>query len=352
MEADDLVLTPEEYLGNKLMSHGEALRRAEKAKPVLIGTTIPSLDQALGGGLRVSEFTLLGGYTGSVKTRLATNVAARLAVAGVPVVYVNTEGGSGQMLDSVRLFDQSVMAMTGKSSEGLPMNWLHSRDLVGIENIVTVKRRQLKRPLALIVDWIQLLEANGIERISIADDNSKITVFYSETETASGTREREVANIADRLAKLAVSQRIIVIGVAQLNRGAHDQEPELDQLRESGMLEAMSGTVMLSWVRSNDTAWIKVAKCRRGQRDRKIGFKVTWATNHFQEMSQDEVKSAELDMKCDKVVALVMAKGEKGRIKTGEVSRSTKLTKEKLIALGEETGRWYVDEKSFEVVLK
>ena len=59
--------------------------------PDTVPTGFPSLDRALGGGLRRRDLTVLGGDVGSGKSALALAMALRAAQAGYTVAFLSGE---------------------------------------------------------------------------------------------------------------------------------------------------------------------------------------------------------------------------------------------------------------------
>jgi DNA repair protein RadA/Sms len=70
---------------------------AEVELPPRTSTGIAEFDRALGGGLVAGSATLIGGDPGVGKSTLLLQAAARVAMAGLPVVYISGEEAADQV---------------------------------------------------------------------------------------------------------------------------------------------------------------------------------------------------------------------------------------------------------------
>lgn len=95
-------------LGEVLASTNSALLLGESATAHVWPTGFSPLDDCLGGGLRASELTLLGGPQGSGKTTLALQIARNLAVAGERVVYFSFEHDAELLLERLLCIEAAV----------------------------------------------------------------------------------------------------------------------------------------------------------------------------------------------------------------------------------------------------
>lgn len=82
-------------------------------------------------------------------------------------------------------------------------------------------------------------------------------------ENSNKMRHLEVAEITRELKLLAKELKITIIQLAQLSRSTLTKdEPQLNDLRESGSIEADSDTVLLIYPGKNQERWLKIAKDR------------------------------------------------------------------------------------------
>lgn len=128
-------------------------------------------------------------------------------------------------------------------------------------------------PGVLIVDYLQLCKAQGLD----LEKNA--------------TRERVVAEMCRTFKEIAMELDIAVIILAQLNRGAADEDkrPRAEELRESGAQEQDADVIMLLWGKrpeaEDETQEVKVAidKVRGGRAGGDVPFIFTRRTTRFEE---------------------------------------------------------------------
>jgi replicative DNA helicase len=108
----------------------------------------------------------------------------------------------------------------------------------------TIRNRKNGKCDFILIDYIQLVTPA---------DNKKI-------------REQQISEISRGLKKLALSENIPIMALAQLNREAENNKPLLSHLRESGSLEQDSDIVIFPWVdKETEQFNLILAKNRRGR---------------------------------------------------------------------------------------
>jgi len=140
---------------------------------------------------------------------------------------------------------------------GLWPVWISEPSRMTSLELVRLMRRMAGRHAVklVVVDYLQLLEAPGASP-------------YDRISTVS----RHAKRAAKVLGKLSGGT---LVACAQLNRGAANDEPRLEHLRDSGQIEQDADTIMFVW---NEQAaeigqasamwkWLRVAKQRQGPTD-------------------------------------------------------------------------------------
>ncbi|QNA83592.1 DNA repair protein RadA [Sphingomonas sp. So64.6b] len=138
---------------HNLQSGGRAFQLvgldAEIALPERMPSGIAELDRALGGGFVEGSATLIGGDPGIGKSTLLLQAAAKMALAGLPVVYVSGE----EAADQVRLRARRL---------GLGNAPLQLAAATSTRDILTTLG-QGKAPALLVIDSIQTMHSDLIE---------------------------------------------------------------------------------------------------------------------------------------------------------------------------------------------
>lgn len=254
-------LTPEEI---RVHQHKERQRRGVLLK-VDVADGRAEFEQLLSGALRgevpnypvktplgalrrflpcfePGEYVIAAGRTGMGKSYFGLNCLYSCALDGVPAAYVNLENAPKdvqrrlwQMRSGIR-FEHDLSHKSDAETRRIVESWEWvkacsvrvfntGRNLKHIA--ATIRRDYLERGTQLfVVDYIQLMR----------DEE--------------GRRQRldELAEISATLRALALELKVVVMGIAQVNREAEksaDKRPQLSDLRGSGDLEQDATTVIL-----------------------------------------------------------------------------------------------------------
>ncbi len=120
-----------------------ALAEIEAERVPRLDTGQPELDRVLGGGLVPGSVTLLGGEPGVGKSTLALQVAARLAEAGRPVLYVSGEESAEQIrlrADRLGAIPKELRVLAETSIDAVLAHWRDlGPDFVLIDSIQTMR---------------------------------------------------------------------------------------------------------------------------------------------------------------------------------------------------------------------
>lgn len=203
---------------------------------------IPDLDTCT-TGIRPTEVWIVGAYPGRGKTVIGVQMAMATARNGVPVCIFSLEMTRTQLgirslatcghVSSAQLRNPKYMtasdwvAANSSADElvSLPIYVDDSGSLTIRELAARAKLYIRKHGVKLIVvDYLQLVEGPGRE-----------------------IRER-VGKVANTLRQIAKDERVSVIAMSQLARpksGNLNDQPSMNQLRESGEIEAHAHTILL-----------------------------------------------------------------------------------------------------------
>lgn len=233
-------------------------------------TGLRDVDQLL-GGLRSSNFVLVGARPSMGKTALLTGIAAHVAGLNRSVLLASLEMDPLEVtqrlvaaeakLDLQRIIardiavrDQPRFASAAEHVSSWPLYIDDDPSLTVAKLAARARRLQARQDLGLIVvDYLQLMSGRP---------NAE-------------NRQVEIAEISRALKVLARQLRVPVLAASQLHRGIEnraDKRPMLADLRESGSLEQDADVVMLLYrdeVYNPDStdrglAEIDVAKHRNG----------------------------------------------------------------------------------------
>lgn len=260
-------LSPVDYhsmadLIDELLDEREQELRDERR----IRTGLPTLDALVSGGFAPGWFVVLAARTAVGKTTLAVQVAYQALRSGQRVLYVSLEETRTQIAE--RIVRHAERAPRPRRGELDPLFSVASKDAI--------------TTLPLVVDTTASLEgiASIAEELSLTAESLGVVIIDYVGLVQVRRREnrvQEISEITMRLKNLAMSLRIPVVGLAQVNRSpaVRRERPALTDLRDSGSLEqdgdivvflhrddkpgASTGQLMLSKNRYGPTAEFDIA---------------------------------------------------------------------------------------------
>lgn len=211
--------------------------------PDTVSTGFPSIDRALGGGLRRQDLVVLGGDVGSGKSALALAMGLRAASAGFHVVYLSGEMDRERLLERVlaiegrtriddlrnaQLSDESraSIGVTALKFQELPLFVYPLLDSSFEDAFAEVWQHQ---PALVIVDYLQL----------ISPPTSRLT------------QAEDLAVTLRALKALALDRRVAFLTVAQLPDHTPEREDPRPSLNDFGALGTVKqlGDVVLGLYR-------------------------------------------------------------------------------------------------------
>lgn len=256
----------------------------------------PTIDSGLDRSLRAGEVILLAARTGVGKTWGLQTVIERCLRSDLETAAVLHE----MEMPAYQIAERIVAHATGRSPRGA-RRAARDRELTadtiirqhpylerllicersvavdGLGGMLEASRQRGVWPTILAVDYFGLLAWTG---------NQRATLYERASENAR------------RLKQVAVAERILILVAAQLSRGAGDgtNEPELNDLRDSGVSEEAADRVLMFWrdpiveeeqgtapAADSKRVWGKIAKNRFGP----TGFRTLMQYDHS--MTLDEV---------------------------------------------------------------
>ncbi|OYU99363.1 MAG: replicative DNA helicase [Burkholderiales bacterium PBB5] len=249
------------------IDHWQALAAGDATPGIPTG--LPTLDKALGGGIKPGKVIVLAARPSVGKTSLAQHIGMHVAAAGHSVLMLSQEMAAAELADRAmasqggvpldRLTtggladeDWAAVAAAGENFAALPF-YVDDQPALTLLDI-RAKAREVKRRaglVLLIVDYLQLCSSAG---------------------GAFEKRHHQIEQISRGMKALAKEAGVCVLLLSQLKRDAGD-EPELDHLKESGAIEEDADTVVLLHPMGEAPAGrllvlAKVAKNRGGSRGR------------------------------------------------------------------------------------
>jgi replicative DNA helicase len=247
----------------------EVFGQRQMGKRLGISSGIDAVDECLGGGFRPHEFFLIGGRTGIGKTHFGIHAAYCAWEAGNRVLFFSGEMTKNQILarlcarhtgvdsrairegklkasdfDAVRAFAKKLAA----SDDFLIFDDFR-RSMGRVEAIVDLEAR-IKPVGMVVVDYAQILE----------------------TETRHKDALQRLQEISSRLKALTVKHPVALLVLAQLNREAGENAPEITHVRgNDSFAHDCDGAILLHSTddsRIDDRGWLRLRKMRHGeQRD-------------------------------------------------------------------------------------
>lgn len=209
-------------------------------EPPALSTGYRSLDDALGGGCRPGELTILAARPGMGKTAVAMNVAC-LAATADPVGMFSMEMPRAQLVSRlIPMFSGVPLDRVVDARKMDDRDW--SRVVDAGDQVAA---------LQLLIDdtpALRLVELQTRARAMVARGAKLIVVDYLGKMHVDGRDQvREIGRNVSGLKDLARSEGVPVLCLAQLNRGVEARSkktPTLADLRDSGEVEQEADAVV------------------------------------------------------------------------------------------------------------
>ena len=203
-----------------------------------IPTGFPSVDNALGGGVRRRDLVVLGGEVGCGKSALALAIALRVAESGAKARFL-----SGEM-DQARAAERALAIESRVRVDDLRRGNLDAESRARVD--AAARRIEPSFPSfeAIGPGGITALE-HDIARLSDAD----LMIVDPLQALATGARslEEEMATVARSLKRLAVDADVCVIATSHLPtipRDRKDPRPQLDDFGALGAVKQFADVVL------------------------------------------------------------------------------------------------------------
>jgi replicative DNA helicase len=203
-----------------------------------VATGFPSVDNALGGGVRRGDLVVLGGEVGSGKSALALAVAVRAGEAGASVRFL-----SGEM-EQTRAAERALAIEARVRVDDLRRGNLDDGARTRLE--AAARRLEQRFPSFGVID------AGGVD--GLGHDAARLgdvdlLVVDPLQSLAGGARplEEDLATAARSLKRLAVDHDVCVLATSHLAtivRDRKDPRPQLDDFGALGALKQFADVVL------------------------------------------------------------------------------------------------------------
>jgi replicative DNA helicase len=203
-----------------------------------IPTGFPSLDNALGGGVRRRDLVILGGEVGSGKSALALAIALRATEFGAKARFVSAE------MDQVRAAERALAIEARVRVDDLRRGNLEPESRSRLE--VAARRLEQHFPAfdAIVAGDIAALEHDDVKVQGV-----DVLIIDPLQALATGGRplDEEMASAARALKRLAVERDVCIIATSdlpQIVRDRKDLRPQLDDFGALGAVKQFADVVL------------------------------------------------------------------------------------------------------------
>ena len=202
-----------------------------------IPTGFPSLDNALGGGVRRRDLVILGGEVGSGKSALALAIALRATEVGAKVRFLSAE------MDQTRAAERALAIEARVRVDDLRRGNLDTESRSRLE--VAARRVEQQFPT---FDALLASDTSALEH-DVRLQGVDLVVIDPLQALATGGRplDEEMASSARALKRLAVDRDVCVIatsGLPQIVRDRKDLRPQLDDFGALGAPKQFADVVL------------------------------------------------------------------------------------------------------------
>ena len=223
----------------------DEIKSGKKSK---IRTCIREYD-ALTGGLKGSEMTIIAGRPGTGKTTFALNLACNIAKnKGKKVYFICLEMSTNQLMSKVLSYESGINSQVIYSG-----NW-NNNEFENINKAINIINDDYEltfntqlRYLEDMLYKIKKLKSKDMVDVVIVDYISLIS-----TRTRNQTMRDKVTDITREFKLLSLELDIPIILLSQLNREAQTREPTIADLRESGSAEQNADNILLLYINEDE----------------------------------------------------------------------------------------------------
>ncbi len=203
-----------------------------------IPTGFPSLDNALGGGVRRRDLVILGGEVGSGKSALALAIALRATQVGAKVRFLSAE------MDQTRAAERALAIEARVRVDDLRRGNLDTESRSRLE--VAARRLEQQFPA---FDPLLSADIGALEHDDVRLRDVDVVIIDPLQVLATGGRplDEEMASAARALKRLAVERAVCVIATSalpQIVRDRKDLRPQLDDFGALGALKQFADVVL------------------------------------------------------------------------------------------------------------
>jgi len=283
-------------LGELLLERSAHWEALESGKALAgMPTHLPTLDRALGGGLKPGKVIVLGARPSVGKTSLALQLLLNLAADGHPVLLLSQEMQNGDITDRAAAnlgrvslealttgrFERDDWSRAAEATEAgrtLPVYVDDQAAMTLLDMRSKARRAQQRYGIkVLAVDYLQLCSATGKQ----------------------DSRHHQIEQISRGLKQLAKELGICILLLSQISRQSTQRaegEPTLADLKESGAIEEDADVVVALHPRGPqpDGSLLVAAlllKNRQGRRGR-IALSFAGSTQRWVESTADVSRGA------------------------------------------------------------
>lgn len=232
-----------------------------------IKTGIPKVDKIL-GSLHPSDMCIVGARPGVGKTAFGVTVMLNAARVGKRVGFISTEMSVDQIAFRVSAQTADIDAKKYRTAGFDDQEW--TRVSASVLTLSGMNMRVCDKSVMKVSDVFlqcRAWEMDGGLDLIVVDYLTRI-----KPDTATGSQNIDVGEIATQMKNLARDLKVPVIVLAQLNRGSTnraDSTPRMSDLRDSGVIEQEADSILILHREEdedgNKTNLIIVDKNRHGE---------------------------------------------------------------------------------------
>ncbi len=210
----------------------------------LIRTGLRPLDAVI-GGFGIGDLVCIGAHTSHGKTALSAQIVLNMISRGEPVAFLPVEGNDDKLVERMAAMVAGITKRRATfAGPDRMLEYDAALSVIGSLPLYAVQHGATPRTISAICAWITSVHRSEGVRVFFIDHIDAVDLERQPGDSTAGAFQAGLR----RLQNTAARERVTIVFLSQVNRGADDVMPSMKGLRDSGAKEELSQLVLMLWM--------------------------------------------------------------------------------------------------------